>query len=65
VSHSAATPLGATVTATATVTNVGGRKVEFAVTASDGTGEIGNGTHVRFIVDEAKFMAKVSEKITS
>ena len=62
VSHNAATPLGSIVTAVATITGVSGRKVEFAVTASDGSGEIGNGTHVRFIVDEAKFMAKVNEK---
>jgi len=62
VSHNAATPLGATVTAAATVTGVSGRKVEFEVTASDGAGEIGNGTHTRFIVDEAKFMAKVRER---
>ena len=62
VSHNAATPLGSIVTAAATITNVSGRKVEFAVTASDGKGEIGNGTHVRFIVDEAKFMAKLSER---
>ena len=59
VSHTAATPLGSEVTATATVTNVDGRKIEFAVTAHDGTNEIGNGTHTRVVVDEAKFMAKV------
>jgi len=62
VSHTAATPLGSVVTAAATVTGVSGRKVEFTVTARDDAGEIGNGTHVRFIVDETKFMAKVNEK---
>lgn len=62
VSHTAATPLGSTVTATATITNISGRKVEFTVAASDDIGEIGNGTHVRFIVDEAKFMAKTNER---
>ena len=62
VSHTAASPAGSKITAAATVTSVGGRKVEFAVTASDGTGEIGNGTHTRVIVDEAKFLAKLSGK---
>jgi len=62
VSHNAATPPGAVVTATATVTGVSGRKVEFEVTARDDVGEIGNGTHARFIVDEAKFMAKTNER---
>ena len=62
VSHTAAAPLGSTITAAATVTNVSGRKIEFAVTASDDAGEIGNGTHVRFIVDKTKFMAKMNER---
>ena len=60
VSHTAASPLGSTITATATIANVSGRKVEFSASASDGMGEIGSGTHTRFIVDEAKFMAKIS-----
>jgi len=62
VSHNAATPLGSVVTAVATITGAGGRKVEFEVTARDDAGEIGNGTHVRFIVDEAKFMTKINER---
>ena len=62
VSHTAAAPLGSTITAAATVTSVSGRKIEFTVTASDGAREIGNGTHVRFIVDETKFMAKINER---
>jgi predicted thioesterase len=62
VSHTAASPIGAEITATATVTGVDGRKIDFAVTASDGVKEIGSGRHTRVIVDEAKFMAKVSGK---
>ena len=58
VSHTAASPVGAVITATATITNADGRKIEFAVTANDDAGEIGNGTHTRVIVDEKKFMAK-------
>ena len=61
VSHTAASPLGSVITATATVTSATGRRVEFAVAASDEAGEIGSGTHVRVIVDEAKFMTKALE----
>ncbi|WRS27326.1 thioesterase family protein [Oscillospiraceae bacterium MB08-C2-2] len=56
--HSAATPVGKTVTATATVTLVDRRKVVFDVSAHDGAQEIGKGTHTRFIVEEEAFMAK-------
>jgi predicted thioesterase len=62
VSHTAASPVGAEIAATATITGVNGRKIEFAVTANDGVREIGSGTHTRVIVDEAKFMAKADEK---
>jgi predicted thioesterase len=56
VSHTAASPLGAKITATATIEAVSGRKVDFAVTASDGVGEIGKGKQTRAIVDVARFM---------
>jgi predicted thioesterase len=49
VEHTAATPVGMEVTATATITAVFGRKIEFALTASDGAGEIGKGTHTRAV----------------
>ncbi len=59
IAHTRATPLGDTVTATATLTNVDGRKLGFDVVASDSQGEIGRGTHARFIVDREKFMGKL------
>ena len=62
VSHIAASPLGMGITAEATVTAVNGRMVTFDISASDGAGEIGRGTHTRAIVDEARFMARVAEK---
>ena len=62
VAHSAATPLGMQVTATATITAQEGRKVEFEVSARDACGEIGRGTHTRFIVDTAKFLSKTNAK---
>ncbi|NBK17423.1 thioesterase family protein [Anaerotruncus sp. 1XD42-93] len=62
VAHSAATPLGMQVTAAATITAQEGRKVEFEVSARDACGEIGRGTHTRFIVDAAKFLSKTNAK---
>ena len=62
VSHIAATPLGMRVTAEATVTAIDRRRVDFTVTMRDECGEIGSGTHTRFIVDEAAFIAKTNAK---
>ena len=58
-SHIKASALGATITATATLTAIEGRKLTFAVTAHDGDNIIGEGTHTRFIVDRERFLAKV------
>ena len=63
VSHDAASPIGAEITATARITALDGRKVEFELTASDKRGEIGRGTHERFIVDAEKFMEKVRGRV--
>lgn len=60
--HTAATPLGMTVTAEAQLEKVDGRKLVFKVSASDGDGPVGHGYHERFIVDQAKFLAKAGEK---
>ena len=62
VAHSAASPLGVTITTTATVTAIDRRRVDFTVTASDDAGEIGAGTHTRFIVQTEKFMEKAVER---
>ena len=64
VEHSGATPIGMQVTATATVTAVDRRKVDFDVVVSDEVGEVGRGTHTRFIVDKAKFTEKAVGKKT-
>jgi predicted thioesterase len=55
VKHTAPTPVGRTVTANATVTAVNGRLVTFAVEAHDGVAQIGAGTHVRALVEVARF----------
>lgn len=58
-SHLKPTGLGHTVTATAELIEVNGRKLKFKVTASDENGVIGEGEHLRFIIDVEKFMSKV------
>ena len=65
ISHDAPSPMGTTITATATVTAVEGRKISFAIEASDGVGIIGKGTHERFVINNEKFMAKVSARKAS
>ena len=60
--HTAATPVGLTVTAVATATAVEPRVVSFEVELSDEQGPIGRGTHRRAIIDRAKFDARVAAK---
>lgn len=61
ITHDRATKLGDTVTATATITAVEGRKITYTVEACDSKGLIGKGTHERFLIDNEKFMAKVNK----
>lgn len=51
--------LGAEITATAVLTEVEGRKLTFNVGARDAGGMIGEGVHIRYVVDRRKFMDKV------
>ena len=62
VEHTAASPLGAEITATATIESISGRKVEFKVSACDNAGEIGSGKHTRFIVDTERFIEKAETR---
>ena len=57
--HIKPSAIGVTVQATATLTAVEGRKLVFTVEACDEVGTIGKGTHVRFIVDKERFLAKL------
>ncbi|WP_050754250.1 thioesterase family protein [Desulfitobacterium hafniense] len=50
VSHNLAVPIGTEVTVTATVTEIDRRRVEFHVLATSSKGQVGAGTHTRFIV---------------
>ena len=58
-SHLKPSILGDTVTATAIVTRVDGKKIEFAIQAHCGDVLLGEGTHLRFIVDKEKFMSRL------
>lgn len=51
--------IGATITATAELVAVEGRKLTFHVSASDGESVIGEGEHIRFVVDIERFMSKL------
>ncbi|MCL1996460.1 MAG: thioesterase family protein [Defluviitaleaceae bacterium] len=59
VSHLAATPIGGRVTSTAKLIKVDRSKLVFEVHAKDEKGDIGKGTHERFIVNTEKFMNKL------
>jgi fluoroacetyl-CoA thioesterase len=60
--HMAATPPGMNVSATAKLNAIEGRKLTFFIEARDEAGSIGEATHVRMIVDVARFEEKLSEK---
>jgi fluoroacetyl-CoA thioesterase len=62
VSHEAGTPPGLEVTATVELLAVEGRKLTFAVEAHDGVDVIARGRHERFVIDRAKFDAKMTAK---
>jgi fluoroacetyl-CoA thioesterase len=62
VMHLAATLPGQTVTVTATIERVEGRRVVFHVVAHDGADKIGEGTHQRAIVPWDRFKAGVAAK---
>ena len=63
LSHIAATPAGLTITVNGKLEAVEGRKLVFALTADDGIDKISEGTHDRFIINAAKFNAKMAAKI--
>ena len=61
-SHLAATPPGMTVTVDVRLDKVEGRKLTFSVSAHDDVDKITEGRHERYIIDAARFNAKVAEK---
>jgi fluoroacetyl-CoA thioesterase len=62
VRHTSPTPAGLTVTATAVLKSVEGRKLNFDVVAHDGHEQIGSGQHTRVIVPSKSFLERVAAK---
>lgn len=58
-SHLKPSRVGDVIRAEAEVTKVDGKKIVFKVSAYSGDILLGEGTHLRFIVDRDKFMSKV------
>ncbi|MFC9795682.1 thioesterase family protein [Streptomyces sp. NPDC127584] len=63
--HLAPTPVGETVTLTATLTAVEGSKLQFEVEGRDGQAVVLRGTHGRALVDRARFTARLAARPTS
>ena len=63
VGHYAATPVGMGLRATAVVTRIEGRTVEFRVEAFDDKERVGDGTHTRVVVNVERFDQRVQRKL--
>ena len=62
VTHVSATPVGMRVWCESELVEVDRRRLVFNVKAYDECGLIGEGSHERFIIDNAKFMEKIKNK---
>jgi fluoroacetyl-CoA thioesterase len=62
IRHTAATPVGAVVTATARFMGRDGKLFVFDVVASDNGGEIGRGSHKRAIVSTARLLSGAAKR---
>jgi fluoroacetyl-CoA thioesterase len=63
VSHAAPTPPGKDVVVEVELTAVEGRRLVFRVSAKDDAATICEGTHERFVVDAAKFNARLAPRM--
>ena len=62
VRHLVATPAGREVVGHAEVTNTDGRRIFFRVWATDGSEEIGVGTHERMVVNISRILERMTAK---
>ncbi len=60
-SHLRPSALGATISVTATLDAVDGRKLDFTVVAKDGDNVISEAKHTRFIVSRERFLSKLGK----
>ena len=63
VGHYAATPVGMGLRASAVVTKIEGRTIEFRVEAFDDKERVGDGTHTRVVVNVERFDQRVQRKL--
>jgi fluoroacetyl-CoA thioesterase len=63
VKHLAPTPMGMRITARAELLAVDGRMLTFHVEARDEREKVGEGTHVRAIINLDRFLARVKAKV--
>ena len=61
VRHLKATPIGMKVKCKAILEKIEGKRLDFIVEAFDEEGQIGEGKHVRYIIDKAKFIEKIKK----
>lgn len=64
IAHSSATPIGMTVVCETELVEIDRRRLVFKVRVYDKAGDVGSGTHERFIVDARKFMDKAGLKLS-
>ena len=62
LAHLAPTPVGFIVRTEVEVIGIDGRRINFAVAAFDEREKIAEGTHERYVIDRAKFLANLEEK---
>lgn len=61
ITHLAPSAVGVEVVATAVLQSIEGRKLTFSVSAKEGDKLIGEGRHVRYIVDRQRFLSKLNK----
>lgn len=59
VIHKKPTPIGESIEAMAVLTKIEGNKLTFSIIAKDSDSIVGEGVHVRYVVDREKFMNKL------
>lgn len=63
IKHLSPSPIGANIKATATLLQQEGRKLTFSVLATEDDKTIGEGIHIRYIINIQKFMQKLGLSI--
>jgi len=59
INHFKASKIGQMISFKAVLILIDGKKLEFEVTASDEQAEIGNGKHIRYIIDRERFLKRL------